>query len=120
MCGETGAGKTTLINSYLNTLLGVEFYDPFRFKMIFERGLESSSCGSITSSFTIYHIPSSWIKQARFNTNEAPYCINIIDTPGFADTRGLNQDFLCNFMLKEVLNQLDTIDNILLVVSSNS
>lgn len=90
VCGQTGAGKTTMINSYINILLGVEFFDPFRFKIIDERGLNASPCGSTTSSITIYHIPSSWIKKARFNENGIPYCINIIDSPGFADTRGLD------------------------------
>jgi GTPase SAR1 family protein len=36
--GATGAGKTTLIDSLVNYLLGVEFYDNFRYKLIDERG----------------------------------------------------------------------------------
>ena len=35
--GATGAGKTTLIDSLINFLLGVEFYDNFRYKLIDER-----------------------------------------------------------------------------------
>ena len=100
MLGQTGSGKSTLIDAYLNTLLGVEFYDPFRFKMIDERkihqdiGIKNTS--SVTSSVTIYHIPSSWIKEAHFNTDGTPYCINIIDTPGFGDTRGLEMETSLN------------------------
>ena len=33
MCGELGNGKTTLINSFVNYLLGVQFGDNFRYKM---------------------------------------------------------------------------------------
>ncbi len=74
---------------------------------------------SMTSSVTTYHIPSSWIKNGRFNTNNDPYCINIIDTPGFGDTRGLEMEKCINEMIKNSLLSIDTIDNILLVVKSN-
>ena len=31
--GETGCGKTTLLNSFINSLLGVDMNDNFRFKI---------------------------------------------------------------------------------------
>jgi ABC-type lipoprotein export system ATPase subunit len=34
--GETGTGKTTLLNCYLNYLLGIEISDKFRYKLICE------------------------------------------------------------------------------------
>ena len=34
MCGESDNGKTTLINSFVNYLLGVQFGDNFRYKII--------------------------------------------------------------------------------------
>ena len=37
MLGETGTGKTTLIDAYINFLTGVTFYDKFRFRLIDER-----------------------------------------------------------------------------------
>ena len=55
---------------------------------------------SLTSSVTTYHIPSNWIKHGRFNHNKDPYCINIIDTPGFGDTRGLEMEKCINEMIK--------------------
>jgi hypothetical protein len=88
--GETKAGKTYFINSYINILLGVDYYDPFRFKIIDEAGMDASVVGSRTTSVITYHIPSSWIKQARYKSNNRSYCINIIDSPGFADTRGFD------------------------------
>lgn len=35
--GPSGAGKTTLIDSMTNFLLGIEFYDKFRYKLIDEQ-----------------------------------------------------------------------------------
>ncbi len=32
----TGTGKTTLIDSMINYLMGIEFYDKFRYKLIDE------------------------------------------------------------------------------------
>jgi GTPase SAR1 family protein len=39
--GQTGAGKTTFVDSYINFLVGVEFYDKFRFKLIDERKIHA-------------------------------------------------------------------------------
>ena len=44
--GQTGAGKTTLIDSLANYLLGVEFYDQFRYKIVDEKGLVNSKTNS--------------------------------------------------------------------------
>ena len=34
--GATGAGKTTLINGMVNFILGVDWKDPFRYKLVVE------------------------------------------------------------------------------------
>jgi hypothetical protein len=92
-----------LIDAYLNTLLGVDYYDKFRFKMIDERKIyeeiNKKNTISVTSSVKIYHIPSSWIKDANFSNNGSRYCINIMDTPGFGDTRGLEMELTLNAMI---------------------
>ena len=92
-----------MIDAYLNTLLGVDYYDKFRFKMIDERKIyeeiNKKNTISVTSSVKIYHIPSSWIKEAHFSNNRSRYCINIMDTPGFGDTRGLEMELTLNAMI---------------------
>ena len=74
---------------------------------------------SVTSSCKIYHIPSTWIKEFLFTKDGLPYCINIIDTPGYGDTRGLDMEIALKKMIEETLKGLDTVDNILLVVRSS-
>jgi len=39
----TGSGKTTLIDSLLNYLLGIEYYDDFRYKLIDERKVHANA-----------------------------------------------------------------------------
>ena len=37
--GQTGAGKTTWIDSFANYVMGIEIYDKFRYKLVDERGV---------------------------------------------------------------------------------
>lgn len=80
--GETGTGKTTLLNSMVNYLLGIKYTDQLRIKMIVENAV--SDAHSITSSVNLYQIkPKSKI---------FPFPVRFIDTPGFGDTGGLKVD----------------------------
>ena len=105
VAGQTGAGKTTLVDSFLNYLLGTEYYDKFRYKLVDEKKLvddrtantdaadesekdkaKAAQVTSMTSAVTIYHIPHDDIVNNL--SEEKQTCINLIDTPGFGDTRG--------------------------------
>ena len=37
--GQTGSGKTTLLNSFANFLLGISFFDDFRYQLVDEQDL---------------------------------------------------------------------------------
>ena len=37
--GQTGAGKTTYVDALVNQILGVEFFDKFRYKLVDEKDL---------------------------------------------------------------------------------
>ena len=80
--GETGTGKTTLLNSMTNYLLGIKYNDPVRVKMILENA--TSDAHSITSSVNLYQI--------KPNKKIFPFPVRFIDTPGFGDTGGLKVD----------------------------
>ena len=74
--GQTGAGKTTLIDSFANFVLGIEMYDNFRYKIVDESQINKNRIAmlkekygaenvneaavqqtSLTNQVNIYHIP---------------------------------------------------------------
>ncbi|XDV48050.1 hypothetical protein PO909_017548, partial [Leuciscus waleckii] len=80
MVGETGTGKTTLINAMINYMLGVKREDKVWFEITDEQRL--TSVYSQTSSITVY----------GFYLQESPIHLTIIDTPGYGDARGVDKD----------------------------
>ncbi|XP_010790098.1 uncharacterized protein [Notothenia coriiceps] len=89
--GATGAGKTTLINGMINYILGVEWKDAYRYKLV-DEGQSKSQAESQTSEVTVYQIN----HQEGF---KIPFSLTIVDTPGFGDTRGIHRD-------KEITEQI--------------
>ncbi|KAG8148138.1 hypothetical protein E2320_022836 [Naja naja] len=81
--GARGCGKTTLINGMINYILGVQWEDNFRFKLIHET-TQRSKAGSRTSEVTAYVVN----HQKGFRI---PYSLTIIDTPGFGGTEMQSQ-----------------------------
>ncbi|XP_071144020.1 uncharacterized protein [Mytilus edulis] len=87
--GATGPGKSTLINGMANYAMGVTWEDPFRFTLIHLETCEKERVGNEALSQT------EWITCYTICSDVASridYTINFIDTPGFGDTRGLEQD----------------------------
>ena len=90
--GATGAGKSTLINGMVNYIMGVEWKDNFRFKLVTEEvKSQAHSQTSTITAYTIHHMEGSRV----------PYTLTIIDTPGFGDTAGLKRDNLITEQIKE-------------------
>ncbi|CAL8321121.1 unnamed protein product [Arctogadus glacialis] len=84
LLGATGSGKSTLINGMINYILGIDWKDSFRFKLINEDQLKSQA-ESQTSHVTTYKIN----HQDGF---QVPYSLTLVDTPGFGDTKGIERD----------------------------
>ncbi|XP_055487055.1 uncharacterized protein LOC129694381, partial [Leucoraja erinacea] len=102
--GATGSGKTTLINGMINYILGVEWGDNFRYKLIAEE-TGKSQAESQTSSITAYQLH----HQKGFNID---YSLMIIDTPGFGDTRGISQDQQITEQIREFFSSPQGVDHI--------
>ncbi|XP_038672990.1 uncharacterized protein LOC119976518 [Scyliorhinus canicula] len=102
--GATGAGKTTLINGMINYILGVEWEDNFRYKLI-DEGTGRSQAESQTSSIAAYELH----HRKGFQID---YSLTIIDTPGFGDTRGITRDKLITDQIREFFTSPDGIDQI--------
>ncbi|KAG9259755.1 hypothetical protein AMEX_G27293 [Astyanax mexicanus] len=80
LVGETGTGKTTLINTMVNYYLGVKFEDNVWFEVAEEEKRDQTE--SQTSEITVYEIFS----------EQKSFSLSIIDTPGYGDTRGIDKD----------------------------
>ncbi|XP_030291580.1 uncharacterized protein LOC115592678 [Sparus aurata] len=83
LVGETGTGKSTLINTLVNYTMGVKWEDDVWFQIVEEEKRNQSE--SQTSDVIVYQI-------FGFEGKTLPYSLTIIDTPGYGDTRGIKQD----------------------------
>ncbi|XP_055486165.1 uncharacterized protein LOC129693345 [Leucoraja erinacea] len=113
--GATGSGKTTLINGMINYILGVEWRDNIRYKLIQEE-TGKSQAESQTSSITAYHLH----HQVGFNIDCS---LTIIDTPGFGDIRGISRDRQITEQIREFFTSpqgIDQIDAVCFVVQASS
>ncbi|XP_067118084.1 uncharacterized protein [Osmerus mordax] len=83
LVGQTGTGKSTMINALVNYVMGVEFDDEVWFEIIQEE--KRCQTKSQTSTVTVY-------ETFGFEGHRVPYSLTIIDTPGFGDTEGVQKD----------------------------
>ncbi|XP_068608651.1 septin-7-like [Brachionichthys hirsutus] len=96
LVGETGSGKSTLIDSLVNYAMGVTWEDDVWFKIVndqkapsagqsSEEHNEPNQSESQTSEVIVYRI-------FGFEGKTLPYSLTIIDTPGYGDTKGIKKD----------------------------
>ena len=102
----SGTGKTTLLNSYINYLMKIKYTDNFRYKIINENFVQSYSQ---TKNITNYNI----------KTPEGKF-YQIIDTPGFGDTAGIEEDERITKKITDfLLHEINEINAVCLVVKSS-
>ncbi|XP_031427164.1 uncharacterized protein LOC116221402 [Clupea harengus] len=111
LIGETGTGKTTLINTMVNYILGVEWEDRVWFQIAEENKGRKSQVESRTSDITVYEV--------FVETSDS--CLRIIDTPGYGATDWMNLDQMTADNLRFLFTSEDgihEIDAVGLVVKS--
>jgi predicted GTPase len=104
--GQTGSGKTTFINAFVNYLMDIELEDDFRYNLIYEN--ERLKSESQTKGLHIYNIRSKSM------------ILKIVDTQGFGDTNGIEEDEKITMIIKDsFIKELNSINAILFVVKAS-
>ncbi|KAK9971327.1 hypothetical protein ABG768_024701 [Culter alburnus] len=98
MVGETGTGKTTIINTMINYLLGVKFEDQ-EFYQITDEEEHKDQTQSQTSAVTVYEV----------FVEKNPISLTIIDTPGYGDAEGYEKDREISEYLSRLFSDEDGI-----------
>ena len=108
MLGETGSGKTALLNCLTNYLMNIDYSNDFRYKLIIEDSSLITPEKSTTKTVNIYNI--------IFNN----ILFKVIDTPGFGDTSGTEKDKETTNSIKYLFeNEIDGLNLIGFVAKSS-
>ncbi|KAM4720607.1 uncharacterized protein FYW61_015961 [Anableps anableps] len=100
LVGETGAGKSSLINALANYAMGVKFEDEVWFQVVDEEKKHQTQ--SHTTDVIVYEI-------FGYEDETLPFSLTIIDTPGYGDTRGNEYDAIVSERLLDLFGSEDGV-----------
>ncbi|KAI6660127.1 hypothetical protein LOD99_10571 [Oopsacas minuta] len=104
--GETGCGKSALINSIANVLLKMEQSTQFRFKVIDN---EEQTGASSTDAIHGY----------KLEVEHSTYSYMFWDTPGFSNTNGFEYNMNISKYIADFLHKIQHLDAVVVVEKYN-
>uniref|UniRef100_A0A3B4F9K4 AIG1-type G domain-containing protein n=1 Tax=Pundamilia nyererei TaxID=303518 RepID=A0A3B4F9K4_9CICH len=103
LVGETGAGKSQLVNVLLNYSMGVKWEDEVWFQIIEDE--KKSQAESQTSDVIVYEI-------FGFEDETLPYSLTIIDTPGYEIGRERKHDEIISSKILDLFQSDDEVHEV--------
>ena len=105
--GETGSGKSTLVNAMANWAAGVGYNDTVRYRVVKEP--PQSQAFSQTQTVTSYMV----------TCEKYSFVLRLIDTPGFGDTSGVERDEQITQNIYDTLQKEDEIHGVCFVAAAS-
>ena len=107
LIGETGSGKSTLVNAMANYCAGVKYGDNVRYRLVVEPARDQAF--SQTQEVTSY-----LVECEKFS-----YTLRLIDTPGFGDTSGVERDEAITRQIYDTLQGEQEIHGVCFVAAAS-
>ncbi|XP_033933984.1 uncharacterized protein [Pseudochaenichthys georgianus] len=103
LVGETGSGKSNLINALVNFAMGVKYEENVCFQIVEEE--KKSQTESQTPDVIVYEV-------FGLEDRTLPFSLTIIDTPGYGHTEGMDKDIIVSERLLDLFRSTDGVHDI--------
>lgn len=116
--GKTGAGKSTLINAFYNFAQRVKWDDP-KYYVIpteFQTCNVTEYQGRVVENFSRGQLNAVTQDPSEYISRNDKFVVSLIDCPGMADPRGIQQDITNTAKITEFINRVGGFNAICIVL----